>query len=1116
MLPPFRIRYLRSSNNPSGPDLGDDFVSSPAGLSDDGVIRLEAPEYDSILADHPEAALSYMDEDDGEVITIGSSFELAQRLEEPAPASPTARAGAAIGAQPLHMFDVNQTGPALDVWRGIELETRRRQPSALQPEPSRKGKERAVESSEQAGAESSKQLPPGDLEVHVDEADDLCRARELQEERDHWSQAAGPRPAAAWHARTDEEPSEMEDFSSNAIVSDVNRQVSGVADVGLHPKGGAEGSEVAEAGDQFRARRRPFFQNSPSSMGSVGDSCQNRWASYDRGATSQQEASSAVGSAALGPSNLDAAQDEVERPEKSLFEAYQDSLSQTRRSEAALAGDAEGAATEKATNAAGNTPSDDTATPQHGGQTTTPGELLTATIGSLLTGVSGLGAELKDVLREAQRELHNPIHSAPNAAENIFYKAIDGFNAGIQELAQAAHEASAATREAAERTREADVQTLEAAITGLGNLATGIGHFGRGVLYGPGGAGASAQDAPEAEASRSEPSAAPAEQETGIDEAAAATAEPAHPAAGARAEAAQPCDDTTEAETRSSLLRHGYSRGHVPYQRPHDLHRRRLSRRSLRAPGEMARDPVSPQETGWNEDSAPMDPAHGRPRSRSPPFRNLSRPTRRRHSPSAAASFPRHGPIYLPHGPSRAWHHHHHAHAAMQGLERPLGVGPEHWLHLPPPPPGPFDLAHPAPPPPFPPGVAGFEYLAPRPAPPPGAPGFSHPGPPPPPPPPPGYRGHHGPAPHLTFPSAPPLQSYGPTPGPHARPHPRVRHRQSWHPDAKPPSILKMAPGESESLQHRKSFANLPESREPLGRSDASLLNAADGHAKVDEPVRQVKASEELFNAFSTEREDGGDKNKPGSNNPWAYARLEHEAGDINRPASPESPPQPPLQESGGLRRANSTSWGGGNAQQGAAVRRSATVASRAHGLSSLMEGPDGPTARDDWHGFRGRAAVSGPLRTYQKQMMELASVGARKAPLAGPAAALDESREAVAGEAPRVPQHRRMGWESFLERYEKTPGRFPDEAEHAVEAPAPPPTQPRTVEASSRPSKATTTKDKKVRSCVEQLRSMGFASVENGGAERLMVYAQAADGDLHLAMEIIEEDRKAHAQRSA
>lgn len=103
-LPPFAIRELNGSE-------------------DDGVVQLTAPEYDSTLHSYPDAALTYLDEDDGETVTVGSSLELQQRLEEPihirrlhrprlgsAPRSPGFN-------QKIHIFDIKHTANNLLVWR---------------------------------------------------------------------------------------------------------------------------------------------------------------------------------------------------------------------------------------------------------------------------------------------------------------------------------------------------------------------------------------------------------------------------------------------------------------------------------------------------------------------------------------------------------------------------------------------------------------------------------------------------------------------------------------------------------------------------------------------------------------------------------------------------------------------------------------------------------------------------------------------------------------------------------------------------------------------------------------------------------------------------------------
>ena len=51
------------------------------------------------------------------------------------------------------------------------------------------------------------------------------------------------------------------------------------------------------------------------------------------------------------------------------------------------------------------------------------------------------------------------------------------------------------------------------------------------------------------------------------------------------------------------------------------------------------------------------------------------------------------------------------------------------------------------------------------------------------------------------------------------------------------------------------------------------------------------------------------------------------------------------------------------------------------------------------------------------------------------------------------------------------------------------------------------------IQSCVESLKKLGFGSQDEGGVSRLVVYAQAAEGDLEEAMDLIEDDRRAYAE---
>lgn len=52
-----------------------------------------------------------------------------------------------------------------------------------------------------------------------------------------------------------------------------------------------------------------------------------------------------------------------------------------------------------------------------------------------------------------------------------------------------------------------------------------------------------------------------------------------------------------------------------------------------------------------------------------------------------------------------------------------------------------------------------------------------------------------------------------------------------------------------------------------------------------------------------------------------------------------------------------------------------------------------------------------------------------------------------------------------------------------------------------------------KIQECVEQLKALGFCSHANNGLGRLIVYAQAADGDLSDAIDMIDEEQQVYRQ---
>ncbi len=131
MLSPFHIRNLR----PTQPK-----------MTQDSLVRISAPGYDKTISTNPAARLKYEDEDDSAIITVGSSTELVQRLEEPVPqktwGSPQSSRNPmsiatllAESQQPPpslthHIFDIEDREEVRKLWQDIQAKNNTSRTSA--------------------------------------------------------------------------------------------------------------------------------------------------------------------------------------------------------------------------------------------------------------------------------------------------------------------------------------------------------------------------------------------------------------------------------------------------------------------------------------------------------------------------------------------------------------------------------------------------------------------------------------------------------------------------------------------------------------------------------------------------------------------------------------------------------------------------------------------------------------------------------------------------------------------------------------------------------------------------------------------------------------------------
>ncbi|KAJ5629058.1 hypothetical protein N7490_011286 [Penicillium lividum] len=110
MLKPFQIRDQQGS--PS---------SSPVQSSGPRGVRISASDYDDLASHHPRARLTYLDDDDGDQITVGTSLELAQRLDEPLEIGPMQFSQ--DEPEPMHLFDIRRSNSVTELWKRFESQS---------------------------------------------------------------------------------------------------------------------------------------------------------------------------------------------------------------------------------------------------------------------------------------------------------------------------------------------------------------------------------------------------------------------------------------------------------------------------------------------------------------------------------------------------------------------------------------------------------------------------------------------------------------------------------------------------------------------------------------------------------------------------------------------------------------------------------------------------------------------------------------------------------------------------------------------------------------------------------------------------------------------------------
>ncbi|KAJ6092508.1 hypothetical protein N7486_007797 [Penicillium sp. IBT 16267x] len=116
MLKPFQIKDRQGSPSSSSVE--------PSGIRG---VQISAFDYDNLASNHPRARLTYLDDDDGDQITVGSSLELAQRLDEPLEIMSRHEPIqlSQDEPEPLHIFDIRRSNSVTELWKRFEIQSSR-------------------------------------------------------------------------------------------------------------------------------------------------------------------------------------------------------------------------------------------------------------------------------------------------------------------------------------------------------------------------------------------------------------------------------------------------------------------------------------------------------------------------------------------------------------------------------------------------------------------------------------------------------------------------------------------------------------------------------------------------------------------------------------------------------------------------------------------------------------------------------------------------------------------------------------------------------------------------------------------------------------------------------
>ncbi|KAK2763755.1 hypothetical protein FQN54_009372 [Arachnomyces sp. PD_36] len=461
------------------------------GESGRGIIQISAHEYDETVARHPQNSLMYMDDDDGETVTVGSSFELAQRLDEPIDSSaslsslPGSHSPYQMITSPVHIFDIRRSRSTVDLWRDFERRTFEQigTPGIVGPASPRSSIVGTLPSEPACSPEITESYPK------IDNSASQVGQDSPRDPRADWLLACEP-PHLSFNGSAAESNVSLENpFRDNAHPiedgiggkEEFSKSQPSLRSVGSSCSITEEGRRQAqEAGAKFRTWQRTPTNNAASSTLAP----ENPWALYNkRQARFDDPVPEGVSQTEPEPQKTASITEEVNQPLLAAFEAQMSKIMEETAAAQAQGHSPDENNTDKTDDSPEPPTSEREPPPSASRPPPTPADVLAQAVNHMVAGATRLSTELGHRVPEIERQLSNAHGRLPDHLESTVQGGLRTIGSHIHALANASHNASFAAHQAAYRTRAAQHQAIEQLVAErLRGVAGDLSNIGRTIF----------------------------------------------------------------------------------------------------------------------------------------------------------------------------------------------------------------------------------------------------------------------------------------------------------------------------------------------------------------------------------------------------------------------------------------------------------------------------------------------------------------------------------------------------------------------------------------------------------------------------------------------------------